>query len=93
MKGAQAYVNEQWQASGLASLPKGPECQTITLHFFIKRDAQNPALINQICEVAQQHLCETYQGRQVTHEPITGDVVGDGTGEGINLVFHVGSVE
>lgn len=93
MKGAQAYVEEQWQTSGLANLPKGPECQTITLHFFIKRDAQSTALINQICEVAQQRLCEAYPGRQVTHEPIVGDVVSDGSGDGINLVFHVGSLD
>lgn len=93
MKGAEAYVNDQWSTSGLNRLPQGPESHCVTLHFVIRRDTQYTGLINQICEVAQQKLCEAYPGRQVTHEPITGDNIGDGSGDGINLVFHIGPLE
>lgn len=89
MKGAQAYVNDQWHSSGLANLPEGPEGHCVTLKFIIPRDAQFTGLITHVGEVAQQRLSEFYKDRKVTHRPVEGSVVGDGSGDGINLVFDV----
>jgi len=89
MKGAEAYVNDQWQSSGLADLPSGPQAHQVTLHFIVPRDAQSPGLLEHICEVAQRHLCDFYEGRKVTHKPVAGSVVGDGSGDGIALEFAV----
>jgi len=89
MKGAEAYVNDQWHSSGLANLPEGVEGHCITLKFIIPRDAQFTGLITHVCEVAQQRLREHYQGRRITHKPVVGSVVGDGSGDGIDLVFNV----
>lgn len=90
MKGAEAYVNDQWATCGLAGLPSGPQNHCVTLHFVIPRDAQYTGLIQRICEAAEQRLRDSYPGRPISHEPIEGAVVGDGTGDGINLVYHVG---
>jgi hypothetical protein len=89
MKGAEAYVNDQWNTCGLAELPEGAESQRISLHFIVPRDAQFTALLTHISAVAQQRLREAYPGRAVHAEPVAGSVVGDGTGDGITLVFHV----
>ncbi|MCH2341880.1 hypothetical protein ACGFZ7_09815 [Pseudomonas sp. NPDC047963] len=89
MKGAEAYVNDQWHSSGLANLPEGEQGHCITLKFIIPRDTQTTGLITHVCEVAQQRLNEFYRGRQVTHKPVQGSVVGDGSGDGINLIFDV----
>ena len=89
MKGAEAYVNDQWHSSGLADLPDGAQGHCVTLKFIIPRDTQSTGLITHVCEVAQQRLSEFYKGRQVTHRPVQGSVVGDGSGDGINLVFDV----
>ncbi len=89
MKGAEAYVNDQWHSSGLAKLPQGPGAHHVKLHFIVPRDAQFTGLIKHICEVAQRHLCEFYPGREVTHKPVVGSVVGDGSGDGIELEFDV----
>lgn len=93
MKGAVAYVNDQWHSSGLADLPEGPERHCITLKFIIPRDTQFTGLINHVCEVAQQRLNDFYKGRQVTPRPVAGSVVGDGSGDGIELVFDVSPAE
>jgi len=93
MKGAEAYVNDQWHSSGLADLPEGDQAHCVTLKFVIPRDTQSTGLITHVCEVAQQHLCEFYKGRQVTHRPVQGSVIGDGSGDGINLVFNVAPAE
>lgn len=89
MKGAQAYVNDQWHSSGLADLPKGPKGHCITLKFIVPRDAQSTSLIVHIRDVAQQRLCEFYGNRRVTARPVEGSVVGDGSGDGIKLMFDV----
>lgn len=89
MKGAEAYVNDQWHSSGLAKLPEGPEAHCITLKFIIPRDAQFTGLITHIRTVAQERLDDFYKGRTVTHKPVVGSVVGDGSGDGIDLVFDV----
>ncbi len=89
MKGAEAYVNDQWHSCGLADLPQGPEAHAVKLHFVVPRDAQMPGLIEHISEVAQRHLNEFYEGRTVTHKPVVGSVVGDGSGDGISLEFDV----
>lgn len=89
MKGAEAYVNDQFHSSGMADLPAGPEPHSITLTFIIPRDAQYTGLINHVCEVAQRRLSEFYEGRQVTHKPVQGSVIGDGSGDGIVMHFHV----
>lgn len=89
MKGAEAYVNDQWNSSGLADLPQGTDSQCVTLRFVISRDEQYTGLIEHICKVAQRHLCEAYPGRDVTPEPVQGSVVSDGTGDGIELVFNI----
>ncbi|WP_407297356.1 hypothetical protein [Stutzerimonas zhaodongensis] len=89
MKGAEAYVNDQWQSSGLADLPEGSGEHSVTLKFIIPRDTQTTALISHVRDVAQQRLSEFYKGRQVTHRPVQGSVVGDGSGDGINLTFDV----
>ncbi len=89
MKGAEAYVNDQWNTCGLAELPEGREAQRISLHFIVPRDEQFTALLTHISAVARRRLCEAYPGRAVHAEPVAGSVVGDGTGDGITLVFHV----
>ena len=89
MKSAEAYVNDQWQSSGLGDLPRGPDEHHVRLHFIVPRDAQSPGLIDHIYEVAQRHLCDFYTGREVTHKPAVGSVVGDGSGDGIDLDFNV----
>ena len=89
MKGAEAYVNDQWHSSGLANLPEGEQGHCITLKFIIPRDTQTTGLITHVCDVAQQHLSDFYKGRQGTHKPVQGSVVGDGSGDGINLIFDV----
>jgi hypothetical protein len=93
MKGAEAYVNDQWHSSGLATLPVGNEGHCVTLKFIIPGDTQSTGLITHVCEVAQQRLSEFYKGRQVTHRPVQGSVVGDGSGDGINLIFDVAPAE
>lgn len=90
MKGAEAYVNDQWQTCGLNDLPKGPGPLDVTLHFAIPGDTQFTGLLNHICEVAERHLCEAYPGRSVHHQPIVGSVVGDGSGNGIVLHYRIG---
>ncbi|MCQ4321331.1 hypothetical protein [Stutzerimonas stutzeri] len=89
MKGAEAYVNDQWHSSGLADLPEGAQSHCVSLKFIIPRDTQSTGLITHIRDVAQQRLIEFYTGRQVTHRPVQGSVIGDGSGDGINLVFDV----
>ena len=89
MKGAEAYVNDQWNSCGLAQLPLGPEEQRITLHFIVPRETQFTALLTHISAVAQRRLCQAYPGRKVHAAPVTGSVVSDGTGDGINLVFRI----
>ncbi|WP_313501587.1 hypothetical protein [Stutzerimonas nitrititolerans] len=91
MKGAEAYVNDQWHSSGLARLPEGPQEHCVTLTFVIPRDAQTTGLLNHVSEVARQHLEKAYPGRTVTSRPVVGSVVGDGTGDGINLKFQIAS--
>jgi len=59
------------------------------LKFIIPRDEQFTGLITHVCEVAQQRLSEFYEGREVTYRPVQGSVVGDGSGDGIDLVFDV----
>jgi hypothetical protein len=90
MKGAEAYVNDQWQQCGLASLPQGQEPLDITLHFDIPRDTQFTGLFQHICEVAERHLREAYPGRDVHHEPVVGSVLGDGSGDAIRLHYRIG---
>ncbi|MGK9063887.1 hypothetical protein [Stutzerimonas chloritidismutans] len=89
MKGAEAYVNDQWHSSGLADLPQSRDAHTVTLNFIIPRDAQTTGLITHIRDVAQRKLGEAYEGRQVTHKPVVGSVVGDGSGDGIQLAFDI----
>lgn len=89
MKGAEAYVNDQWHSSGLANLPEGSGVHCITLKFLIPRDTQFTRLITHVREVARSRLSEHYAGRQVTYKPVVGSVVGDGSGDGIELVFEV----
>jgi len=89
MKGAEAYVNDQWQSCGLADLPQDPGAHTVILHFIVPRDAQMPGLITHIGEIAQRHLSDFYDGRAVSRKPATGSVVGDGSGDGINLEFEI----
>jgi len=93
MKGAEAYINDQWQSSGLADLPEGPDKHCITLKFIIPRDTQFTGLVTHVCEVAEKRLSEHYAGRQVTHKPVVGSVVGDGSGDGIDLIFEVAAAE
>ncbi len=93
MKGAEAYVNDQWQSCGLADLPQGSGAQAVKLHFIVPRDVQMPGLIDHISEVAQRHLSESYEGRKVTRKPAVGSVVGDGSGDGIDLEFEVAAAE
>lgn len=89
MKGAEAYVNDQWHSSGLMRLPEGPQEHSVTLTFVIPRNSQTTGLLNHISEVAQKHLEQSYPGRVVTSKPVVGSVVGDGTGDGINLEFQI----
>ena len=89
MKGAEAYVNDQWHSSGLADLPEGPQAHRVTLTFIVPRDTQTTGLLNHIAEVAQQKLQSFYPDRTVTSKPVSGSVVGDGTGDGINLEFEI----
>ena len=89
MKGAEAYVNDQWHSSGMANLPEGAQEHCITLKYVIPRDAQTTGLITHIRDVAQQKLGEFYEGREVAPRPVEGSVVGDGSGDGIELVFDV----
>lgn len=91
MKGAEAYVNDQWHSSGMADLPNGSEEQCITLKYIIPRDEQTTGLITHIRDVAQQKLSEHYKGREVEPRPVEGSVVGDGSGDGIELTFDVRS--
>ena len=89
MKGAEAYINDQWHSSGLAKLPEGPQEHHVTLKFIVPRNTQTTGLLNHISEVAQQRLLDFYPGRAVTAKPVSGSVVGDGTGDGINLEFQI----
>lgn len=93
MKGAEAYVNDQWQSSGLADLPEGTDKHCITLKFIIPRDAQFTGLFTHVCEVARNKLSDHYAGRQVTHKPVVGSVVGDGSGDAIDLIFEVAATQ
>jgi hypothetical protein len=93
MKGAESYVNDQWHSSGLADLPQGPEAHSITLKFIIPRDEQTTGLINHVSEAAQKRLVDSYPGREVTAKPVAGSVVGDGSGDGVDLVFDVAAGE
>lgn len=61
MKGAEAYVNDQWQSSGLANLPQESDALTVTLKFIVPRAAQTTGLLNHIAEVAQRRLEEAYR--------------------------------
>lgn len=90
MKGAEAYVNDQWQRCGLATLPQGPDSHRVTLNFIVPRDVQFTGLLNHIRAVALQRLGEAYPGREISPDPVIGSVVGDGSGDGINLVYHIG---
>ncbi len=92
MKGAEAYVNDQWQSSGLANLPQDSDALTVTLKFIVPRAAQTTGLLNHIAEVAERRLEEAYPGRNVRHKPVVGSVVGDGTGDGVELEFQVAAV-
>lgn len=89
MKGAEAYVNDQWNSCGLANLPHGSGPLEVTLHFVIPRDTQFTGLLQHVCEVAERHLCEAYPGREVHAEPVVGSVVGDGSGDGIELRYRI----
>lgn len=89
MKGAEAYVNDQWQSSGLADLPEGPQAHSVTLTFIIPRDTQTTGLFNHIVEVAEQKLQAFYPDRAITPKPVSGSVVGDGTGDGVCLEFDI----
>lgn len=89
MKGAEAYVNDQWNSCGLTDLPQGEDEQRVTLKFIVPRDAQFTGLLDHICQAARRHLCEAYPGREVQAEPIQGSVVGDGSGDGIELRYRV----
>lgn len=89
MKGAESYINDQWQSSGMADLPKGPERHSVTLKFIIPRDEQTTGLINHISEAAQKRLYDIYPGREIAAKPVAGSVVGDGSGDGVDLAFDV----
>lgn len=89
MKGAEAYINDQWHSSGLANLPEGPGPHSLTLRFVIPRDAQFTGLLNHICESLQERLTQHYPARRITHKPIVGSVVGDGSGDGVEFKFEV----
>lgn len=89
MKGAEAYVNDQWHSCGLADLPQGGGPLEVTLHFVIPRDTQFTGLLQHVQEVAERHLREAYPGREVHGEPVVGSVVGDGSGDGIDLRYRV----
>lgn len=91
MKGAEAYVNDQWHHCGLDKLPQGPGPLDITLHFIIPRDTQFTALLEDISAIAMRHLREAYPARQIHADPVQGSVVGDGSGDGICLHYHVGA--
>ncbi|TLX53965.1 hypothetical protein DN824_13795 [Stutzerimonas nosocomialis] len=90
MKGAEAYVNDQWDSCGLAKLPQSPDGQKVVLTFIIPADAQFTGLINHICDVGLRHLKAAYPGREVTAEPVAGSVVGNGSGDTIELTYKVG---
>lgn len=89
MKGAEAYVNDQWGSCGLADLPQGSGPLEVTLHFVITRDTQFTGLLEHVREVAKRHLCEAYPGRDVHAEPVVGSVVGDGSGDAIDLHYRI----
>lgn len=89
MKGAEAYVNDQWNSCGLADLPQGSGPLEVTLHFVITRDTQFTGLLEHVREVAKRHLCEAYPGRDVHAEPVVGSVVGDGSGDAIDLHYRI----
>jgi len=89
MKGAEAYVNDQWDSCGLARLPQGAGPLELQLNFVVARDAQFTGLLEHLQRVAESHLQEAYPGRQIRHEPVIGSVVGDGSGDGIELRFRV----
>ena len=93
MKGAQAYVNDQWESCGLSRLPQDPDALRIVLHFIVPRDTQFTSLLNEMSAVCATRLREAYPGREVHAEPVVGSVVDDGTGDGISLGFRVGPVE
>ena len=42
MKGAEAYVNDQWQSCGLADLPQGSGAQAVKLHFIVRATSRCP---------------------------------------------------
>ncbi len=89
MKGAEAYVNDQWNSCGLADLPQDSGALQVTLHFVIPRDTQFTGLLEHVCQVAERHLREAYPGRDVHAEPVVGSVVGDGSGDGIDLRYRI----
>jgi len=91
MKGAEAYVNDQLHSSGLTKLPEGPQEHCVTLRFIVPRADQTTALIDHISAATQQRLQQHYPGRTITAKPVAGSVVGDGTGDGISLEFHIES--
>ena len=91
MKGAEAYVNDQWEACGLSQLPQISSAQRITLHFIIPRSDQFTGMLEDISAICRRHLQAAYPGREVHAEPIVGSVVGDGSGDGITLGFDIGS--
>ncbi|HLV16729.1 MAG TPA: hypothetical protein VKY70_04610 [Pseudomonas sp.] len=90
MKGAEAYVNDQWNTCGLTRLPRDSCALMVQLHFVIPRDAQFTSLLNEISNVCCRHLGQAYPGRSVHADPVVGSVVGDGSGDGICLRFHIG---
>jgi hypothetical protein len=65
----------------------------VQLHFIIPRDTQFTSLLNEISAVCRRHLQEAYPGRNVHADPVVGSVVGDGSGDGITLGFHVGPAQ
>ncbi len=93
MKGAEAYVNDQWNTCGLTHLPRDACALLVQLHFIIPRDTQFTSLLNEISAVSRRHLQEAYPGRSVHADPVVGSVVGDGSGDGITLRFHVGPAQ
>src|SRR5690606_41501263 len=56
MKGAQAYINDQWRSCGLAQLPQEREAMRVQLHFIVPRDAQFTSLFNEMSAVCEEHL-------------------------------------
>lgn len=89
MKGAEAYINDQWQTCGLAELPRGDEALDVTLRLMIPRQEQFTALFEQIRELGLTHLREAYPDREVSAEPVLGSQLGDGSGDFIEVHYRI----